>query len=114
MAGFQSAEPAVSAPIRPQFMGTGTPMRWFFRGFAAVFLIWIIYAASPYVALYSLAKAVEAGDAAAIEERIDFQAVRLSLSRQIVSAYMQATGNAKETSSSLFGQVAAGAGASLI
>jgi hypothetical protein len=89
-------------------------MRWIIRIFILLFLVWGVYAASPYAALYSLAKAVEAKDVAALNERVNFQAVRLSLSKQIVSAYLRLTGKGKETSSSPFGQVAASAGASII
>jgi hypothetical protein len=91
-------------------------MRWIFRSLAAFALLFCLYAASPYVALYNLAKAVEAKDIAALNERVNFQAVRQSLSKQIVAAYLRATGKGgqPDASPSPFAGMAAGAGASII
>src|SRR3954469_24932964 len=71
-------------------------MRWFTRSLIFVALAWAIFAISPYVALYSFAKAVEARDVNAITERVNFQAVRISITKQLVTAYLQATGRAGE------------------
>ena len=57
-------------------------MRWFVRTLVALFLAWAVYLVSPYVALYGLARAVEARDMALLEERVDFPALRLSLARR--------------------------------
>lgn len=91
-------------------------MRWIFRSFAAFALLFCIYAASPYAALYGLAKAVEGKDVAAINDRVNFQAVRQSLSKQIVAAYLRATGKGgqPDSSPSPFAGMAAGAGASIV
>ena len=51
---------------------------------------------SPFVALYRLGKAVEAQDVAAISERVNFPALRLSLSKQIVSEYLRTVGRGHE------------------
>jgi hypothetical protein len=58
-------------------------MRWLYRSLVALVVLWAVYIVSPYVGLYNLAKAVEAGDLASIQERVDFKALRLSLGRQI-------------------------------
>src|SRR5436190_1372633 len=42
-------------------------MRWFIRSLVALALLWAVYLLSPYVALYNLAKALEARDVALIE-----------------------------------------------
>lgn len=91
-------------------------MRWILGSLAALVLLLCVYAASPYVALYHLAQAVEAKDVAAINERVSFQAVRQSLSKQIVAAYLRATGKGgqPDASPSPFAGMAAGAGASII
>lgn len=64
-------------------------MRWTLRISFLLFLAWAIFLVSPFVALYDLAKAVEANDMARISERVNFRALRISLSRQIVSAYLK-------------------------
>ena len=43
----------------------------------------------PFAALYDIATKAEAGDAAGVSERIDFAAVRRSLVRQIITAYLR-------------------------
>jgi hypothetical protein len=63
-------------------------MRWTFRISVMLFLAWAIFMISPFVALYDLAKAVEAKDLARITERVNFNAVRTSLSRQILGEYL--------------------------
>ena len=56
---------------------------------AALFLAW---SAWPLLALYDIARAVQAGDAARIEQRVDFPSLRRSLSDQIIAAYLRVTG----------------------
>jgi len=90
-------------------------MHWILRSLAVFALLFCVYAASPYVALYGLAKAVETKDVAAINERVNFQAVRQSLSKQIVAAYLRATGKGQpDGTASPFAGMAAGAGASIV
>jgi len=62
-------------------------MRWTLRISFALFLAWLVFLASPFLALYDLVKAVEAKDPAWISARVNFNAVRVSLSRQIVGAF---------------------------
>ncbi len=64
-------------------------MRWTVRISFLLFLAWAAFMASPFVALYDLSKAVEAGDANRIEERVNFHALRTSLSRQILGEYLE-------------------------
>jgi Protein of unknown function (DUF2939) len=71
-------------------------MRWVLRFAAAVVVAWVLFALSPYLALYRLAQAVERRDGEAIEERVNFRGVRLSLTRQLVAAYLIATGRGAE------------------
>ncbi|WP_230531874.1 DUF2939 domain-containing protein [Microvirga roseola] len=65
-------------------------MAWTFRISLLLFLALIGFIASPFVALFDLARAVEARDLARIEERVNFRALRMSLSRQIAGAYLGA------------------------
>jgi hypothetical protein len=46
----------------------------------------------PYLGAYTLAAAAERGDSAIVAERVDFPALRRSLSRQIVRAYLRQSG----------------------
>lgn len=87
-------------------------MRWTGRFLAALILIGAIYFFSPYVALYGLAKAVEARDVAAIEQRVNFRAVRTSLAKQLIPAYLIATGRESELKGSR-GQAMVGIGATI-
>jgi hypothetical protein len=50
------------------------------------------YLASPLIALHSIASAVETKDGGALTERIDFPALRRSLTKQIVQEYLKLTG----------------------
>jgi hypothetical protein len=71
-------------------------MRWTIRiGFLAL-LAWAVFMISPFVALYRLAEAVERRDMAAITERVNFPALRLSISKQIVSEYLRTAGRGQE------------------
>jgi hypothetical protein len=67
-------------------------MRWTIRLGAALALLWVAYAISPYVAAYRLAAAVQARDVEAIKTRVNFRAVRLSLAKQILAIYLTTTG----------------------
>jgi hypothetical protein len=59
---------------------------------AILAVLWIAYAIWPFLALQGLAKAIERRDAAAIASYVDFAAVRVSLSQQIVETYARLTG----------------------
>ena len=71
------------------------------RGSGIRWGLWIIlthgillgmYLASPLIALHRIASAVETKDAVALTERIDFPALRRSLTKQIVQEYLKLTG----------------------
>ncbi|MEZ0171750.1 DUF2939 domain-containing protein [Microvirga sp. TS319] len=64
-------------------------MRWTVRICFLLFLAWAIFMISPFVGLYDLGKAVEAKDLNRIEERVNFTALRASLSRQILGEYLK-------------------------
>jgi hypothetical protein len=85
-------------------------MRWVISTIAVLFIGWALFLASPFVSLYRLAKAVEARDVEAIEQRADMPEVRANFSRQIIEEYLKSTGR------NLVGvdrQIAAQAGATL-
>lgn len=65
-------------------------MRWTLRIIAALAVAGLLFAASPFVALYRLSRSVETHDAAALAERINFRALSASLSKQLVGAYLDA------------------------
>jgi hypothetical protein len=87
-------------------------MRWFLRSLVVLAFAWTVFALSPYAALYGLAEAARAGDLAAIEARVNLRAVRVSISRQVVVAYLRATGREAELDVPT-GSLAAGAGATI-
>ncbi len=60
-------------------------MRWWLPPLLAV-LAWFAYTLTPFWSLYGLAAAVQAGDTAAVEQRVNFRTLRLSLARQISAA----------------------------
>src|SRR5205085_2135047 len=70
-------------------------MIWWLRAGAGLALAWIVYAASPFVALHSLGRAVEDGDTAAIRRRVNFRGIRVSLMKQIVGTYVDEAGGGK-------------------
>lgn len=59
--------------------------RWWLAALA-VLLLWIAYGVSPYIALYRLSQAVQAHDAAAVAQRVNFRTLRLSLTKQALAA----------------------------
>ncbi|KFG66624.1 DUF2939 domain-containing protein, partial [Microvirga sp. BSC39] len=64
-------------------------MRWTFRISFLLLLGWAIFMVSPFVALYDLSKAVQARDVTRIAERVNFNALRVSLARQILGEYLK-------------------------
>src|SRR3954466_10884609 len=89
-------------------------MRWVMRSLVALVVAWALFLMSPYVAFYRLAKAVEAKDVAVLTERVNFRAVRISLSRQIASACAKVTGIVNTQAGSPVGQVAVSAGTAVV
>lgn len=57
-------------------------MRWWSIPLLAA-LAWLAYTLTPFWSLYGLAQAVQAGDVSAVEQRINFRTLRLSLARQV-------------------------------
>jgi hypothetical protein len=87
-------------------------MRWVGRIGIALILVWAVYFVSPYVSLYGLAQAIDAKDVAAIERRVNFRAVRVSVARQLIPAYLAAIGRESELKGAR-GDAVAGLGASI-
>jgi hypothetical protein len=61
-----------------------------------VALLLVGYAAWPFVGLMQLASAIEAKDATALARLVDFKSLRKSLTKQILTTYLQLTGKKKE------------------
>jgi hypothetical protein len=61
----------------------------------ALFLLIIIYAASPYSGLYRILSAVQTRDAAALSKNVDFSHLRQSLTSQIIENYLKLTGRSE-------------------
>lgn len=57
-------------------------MRWWSIPLLAA-LAWLAYTLTPFWSLYELARAVQAGDVATVEQRVNFRTLRLSLARQV-------------------------------
>jgi hypothetical protein len=67
-------------------------MRWGLRTLAALLVVWAAYFSSPYVSFYRLGKAMQARDVSQLERRVNFPALRASIARQVIPAYLSATG----------------------
>jgi Protein of unknown function (DUF2939) len=63
-----------------------------------VMVVVLIYAASPYFSFWRFTVAIQSRDAAAINSRVDFPAVRASLKRQLVARFAKATNTHKRWS----------------
>ena len=87
-------------------------MRWTGRIVIVLILGWAIYFISPYVSLYGLASAIQAKDVAEIEQRVNIRAVRISVAKQLIPAYLIATGREGELKG-MRGQAVVGIGASI-
>jgi Protein of unknown function (DUF2939) len=71
-------------------------MRWTLRIVAVLLVLLLAYAIWPVVGFIRIASAVEAKDAAALGKLVDFKALRKSLTKQIVAAYIDLTGKEKQ------------------
>jgi Protein of unknown function (DUF2939) len=58
-------------------------------------LLLLIYGASPYFSFWRFSTAVQSRDAAAINSRVDFPAVRASLKKQLVARFASRTSSHK-------------------
>jgi hypothetical protein len=88
-------------------------MRWTFRIFFALLVALAIFMLSPFAALYDLARAVENRDAARIRERVNFPALRVSISRQVIGDFLH-TPEGRAQIGDLDGRLATNAGAALV
>src|SRR5262245_20171806 len=71
-------------------------MRWTFRIAAILAVLLLAYAIWPVVGFSRIASAIEARDGAALAKLVDFRALRQSLTKQIVAAYIELTGKEKQ------------------
>ena len=72
-------------------------MVWTIRITILLFLAWLAFLVSPFWSLYNLARAVEARDIQEITERVNFRALRISLTRQLVGEYLNSPGGKQES-----------------
>jgi hypothetical protein len=79
---------------------------------AGLLILWVAYAVSPFFAVYGLARAVQERNIAELTERVDFPAVRRSLTAQVVRTYGRITGKTGQPGS-IVEQFAVAAGAAL-
>jgi hypothetical protein len=70
-------------------------MTWTLRVSFLLFLAWLIFLVSPFVAFYDLAQGIQTRDTARIEQRLNVHALRLSFSRQLLGEYLK-TSNGQE------------------
>lgn len=59
---------------------------------APLLVLWLAWSAWPFFALYDIARAAQAGDAARIEERVDLVRLQRSFTEQVLAAYERVTG----------------------
>lgn len=64
-------------------------MRWVWGFGCAALVGWVLFLASPFLALYRLAEAVEARDAASLARRVNLSALRASLLEQLIDEYLK-------------------------
>ncbi len=74
---------------------------------AILFLLWLGYIAWPFASLFSVVRAAQAGDAAAIAQRIDFAKLRRSMAVQLLQAYAGLAGLKLDSASVTIGLTAA-------
>ena len=87
-------------------------MRWTIGIGTSLLVLWLAYAVWPFFTVYRLANAVQARNVAAVNELVDFPALRRSLTAQIVRTYLRMTGKTGRPGS-ILEQFALGVGASI-
>ena len=87
-------------------------MRWTIGIGTSLLVLWLAYAVWPFFTVYRLAGAIQARDVAAVNELVDFPALRRSLTAQIVRTYLRITGKAARPES-ILEQFVVGVGASI-
>jgi Protein of unknown function (DUF2939) len=76
----------------PRLIAEGFPMRWIVRIVVVLVVLWAAYFVWPYFGLRSLVQAVRKHDVAAVNEQINFPALRQSLTAQMIGTYLRLTG----------------------
>jgi hypothetical protein len=71
-------------------------MRWAIRIAAVLAVLLLAYAIWPVVGFARIASAIEAKDGPGLAKLVDFRALRKSLTKQIVAAYIELTGKEKQ------------------
>jgi hypothetical protein len=71
-------------------------MRWAIRIAAVLAILLLAYAIWPVVGFARIASAIEAKDGPGLAKLVDFRALRKSLTKQIVAAYIELTGKEKQ------------------
>src|SRR5262245_41979276 len=64
-------------------------MRFRWLAPVCIFLLVVVYGASPYFSFWRFTKALRSGDSAALSSRMDFPAIRASLKKQLVARFAQ-------------------------
>jgi hypothetical protein len=67
-------------------------MRKIIAALIVVLALWLAWSAWPFLGVYDLARAVQSGDVARIEQRVDYPALGRSLSGQILGTYARLSG----------------------
>lgn len=67
-------------------------MRWTLRILGVLAFAWLVFLASPLVALHNFAREIEARDVEAVRRRVSFRALRISLVKQVLGAYAREKG----------------------
>jgi len=67
-------------------------MRKIIAAILVLVVLFLAWSAWPFFGVYALARAVQSGDIARIEERVDYGALGRSLSGQILATYARQTG----------------------
>ena len=75
------------------------PMRTTILISAVLLAVWLAYAASPFFAVYGLLRIVQERNLAELPARVDFPAVRRSLTPQIVRTYLRISGRTGQSGS---------------
>jgi Protein of unknown function (DUF2939) len=87
-------------------------MRWGLWIAGVSILLLAAYLTWPLVGFYRIASAVEANNAAALAERVEFPSLRRSLAQQVVAEYLKLTGKERKLGRFRTG-IVSGVGASL-
>jgi hypothetical protein len=87
--------PRLECPSFPEsaaFPHEGRSMRWTTRIAIIIAVLWAAYFVWPYLAVRSMVQAVRTHDIAALNQHINYPALRHSLTDQVFRAYLRLTG----------------------